>query len=300
MRMRKRIFALALSALMLFSAVSLALAWPDQPPSRAFISGRGIESGVEITNPDLLDDLRLGGLEDLGWGPIQKPEALGAAYQIRRYFENNTFRFADLTYYPNPNGARSYVYWEDGSQLSGDHTPFHKKWLYTNSSADHAMQAFLHSQGVTLADKSDGNIQLQARLDQLPERIVVGQPVTLGLTLPQNFKGVPVTFLRSGDTSKTEVIASAGGAPGHYTVGFTFPSEGEWNWSVRTDTNGAEIPLPPLTIVDPNAPIQKSNSQTSTNAVSIMPPLSTFLFGVFAALLGIVGIGGIVISKFRK
>src|SRR5581483_5645354 len=290
MRMRKRIFALALSALMLFSAVSLALAWPDQPPSRAFISGRGIESGVEITNPDLLDDLRLGGLEDLGWGPVQKPEGLGVPYQIRRYFENNTFRFADLTYYPNPNGARSYVYWEDGSQLSGDHTPFHKKWLYTNSSADHAMQVFLQSQGVILADKSDGNVQPQAHLDQLPERIVVGQPVTLGFTLPQPSKFVPVTFLRAGETQKAEVIASAGGDTNHYFVTFTFPSTGEWNWSVHPLVSGADIPLSPLTVVDTNAPIQKTNSQaTTTNAVT-MPAGSTILVAVFAAVIGIIGV----------
>src|SRR5919108_5584670 len=107
-RSLSRIIAIAAIALLTLPAY-LALAWPNQPPDKATISGPGLKGEVEITDKAALAALALGTMEDFKQGPIAAPQ-VGEGYVITRYFYGGTFNFARLHYYPNPSG-RSYLYW---------------------------------------------------------------------------------------------------------------------------------------------------------------------------------------------
>src|SRR5690349_7769762 len=109
------------------ATTTMALAWPNQPPDKVLISGRGIAAPVEIKDAPALAIFRLGTLEDLNAAsplPPQSPapSRLGAGYKIVRFFYGGDFDFARLTYYPNAEGERGYLYFEDGPALEGNHT----------------------------------------------------------------------------------------------------------------------------------------------------------------------------------
>jgi len=145
----QRMLASALLLLALLAATtSTALAWPDQPPDKATISGPGIKGDVEITDKDTLAALKLGAIEDFSRGVIAKPQVSGQGYKITRYFYGATFNFATLHYYPDAAGGHSYLYFEDGPGLRGSHTPFNGQWLYATAAGEAAMQHLLHGMGV--------------------------------------------------------------------------------------------------------------------------------------------------------
>ena len=135
------------------AALAAPPAWPDQPPDEAFISGPGLEGRVEIQDKDALAALRLGGIEDFDAGTLAAPD-VGEGYTITRYFYGGTFNFGVLHYYPDPEGGRGYVYFEDGPDLEGDHTAFHHKWLYATPAGDAAMRSLLQSLGALPASDS--------------------------------------------------------------------------------------------------------------------------------------------------
>jgi len=140
-----RLFSMAL-ALGLAAATALpALAWPDQPPDFATIAGPGIVGEVKITDASLLASLALGAVEDFGTGPLAAAPKVGEGYVITRYFYGGTFNFARLTYYPAAAGAPGYVYFEDGPQLEGSHTPYDGRWLYVTASGAAALQKILET-----------------------------------------------------------------------------------------------------------------------------------------------------------
>lgn len=143
MSLKKYGSAVLVAIVLVLGVISGARAWPDLPPTKAFMSGPGIKGQVEITDPVVLATLRLGSFEDLTTGAIQSPNVAGDGYDITRYFDGD-FNFAELLYYPGSNGAKSYVYWKDGVELSGDHTPFNNQWLYVTAQGDEVMQKFLH------------------------------------------------------------------------------------------------------------------------------------------------------------
>jgi len=126
-------------------------AWPDQPPDKAFISGPGLIGEVQITDPQTLEDLRLGGIEDFNTGALpEPPKVSGEGYKITRYFYDGTFNFATLHYYPDPAGRRGLLYWEDGPDLIGDHTPYNDQWLYANAESEVVLQNQLKVLGVSM------------------------------------------------------------------------------------------------------------------------------------------------------
>lgn len=164
--MKKMTIALTLGFAILFAASSLAHAWPDQPPAKAFISGPGIAGQIQIADQSVLDSLRLGTFEDMQSGTLPAPANPGQGFHIIRYFDGGEFRFADITYYPNVAGARSMVMFQDGPQLQGDHTPYNGKWLYTNAAADHLIQPYIQKLGGILSansSKPNGNETLQTQ-----------------------------------------------------------------------------------------------------------------------------------------
>jgi hypothetical protein len=94
---------------LLILTTGAALAWPDQPPDRATLSGPGLTGEIEITGKENLAALKLGALEDFTHGPIAAP-SVGEGYRITRYFYEATFNFGVLRYTPDPSGGRGYVF----------------------------------------------------------------------------------------------------------------------------------------------------------------------------------------------
>ena len=138
---------LFLLLVLLVSAAQIARAWPDAPPDRAFISGPGLDGDVEIKDQTTLEALKLGSMEDFEQRSITPPAVKGEGYKITRYFEGGSFNFATLHYYPNPDGL-GYVFFEDGSDLVGNHTLYNNRWFYVTPQGEAAMQNLLTSLGV--------------------------------------------------------------------------------------------------------------------------------------------------------
>lgn len=316
---RKIAIALLVTGLGVVASFSTALAWPDQPPVKAYVSGPGIEGQVEITDGQVLDLLKLGGVEDLAWGPISAPAVRADGFRIIRYFDGGGFRFADLTYHPNPNGNRSYAYWEDGPMLEGNHTPYHRQWLYTSGAADPVLIAFLQRIGGEVRSAIEDAGAIQATPDALPEAIKVGARVQLGFTLTPLPKPPSVWVGRLGEEQKTVLAAQGVGEPGHYVVSFVFEQAGEWNWSIRVDSSDGhlplDIPMRPLHVIDASvvkpadtettggaAGVPSANTETGKQNPSPMAALAPPILGILAvgaALLGVIGLWA-VLSVSRR
>lgn len=146
MFVRKLICAVTIVVGLMVISVIPALAWPDQAPDKATISGPGLKGEIQITEPQELEALKLGALEDLDHGPIDAPK-VGDGYKITRWFYGGTFNFAQLNYYPARDGARGVVFWQDGPDLTGSHTPFHQKWLYAKPDGEAAVAQLIGKLG---------------------------------------------------------------------------------------------------------------------------------------------------------
>ena len=69
--MKKTIIALAGVMVFLLAMTGVALAWPNQAPDRATISGPGLKGEIEITDKEVLAALKLGVFEDLEGPPAR-------------------------------------------------------------------------------------------------------------------------------------------------------------------------------------------------------------------------------------
>lgn len=312
--------ALLLTLLVSTAMYAVALAWPDQPPVKAYISGPGIEGQLQITDSDVLETLRLGELEDLGWGLVNKPPLSGDGFKIIRYFDDGSFRFADLTYYANPKGLRSYVYWEDGPMLQGSHTPYNRQWLYTNEKGNAALIAYLQKIGARVDSAVDSAHSISATLDPLPETIKVGETVRLGFTLSELASAVMVWIGRAGEEQKTAIPAKSEGSESHFVTSFAFPQAGAWNWALRIDNQKIEVPMPPLQVDDSqtvqNSPVAEPNVSTKdakaavTNGNNAAPGAlaneasnSDSLLDILtiaAGVIGLIGVAGALWFRARQ
>lgn len=312
MNLKMRGAAIALVLVLLLGSFSLVEAWPDTPPAKAFISGPGIEGQVQITDKPVLDALRLGGVEDMARGVIARPAVAWEGFKITRYFDGGTFHFGDLTYYPNAEGTRGAVYFEDGPMLEGDHTAYNNRWLYATASGDQVLQGFLKKLGVGIS--TNGNSEKQAStetvvLDALPDKIIAGKQVVLGFTFVPGYKIVPVSVQREGESHHIVLEADASGTDGHYVLRYTFPDAGVWNWTVRKSYIDPEIPMPELEVSDPNAPAAVESDSVKPAQASIQKeaavakPLvepTQLLLGVLAAGIGVIGIAGVMLQQKRR
>lgn len=105
-------------------------------------------------------------------------------------------------------------------------------------------------------------------LDNAPGDIHAGEPWTIGFTVLQHgqtpvhtvFEGQPVEptlIARNPDTGER---VSAVGTPteetGHFTLEVTFPSEGEWTWTIEPAPLLGETQFEPLTVLPAAAPVE--------------------------------------------
>ncbi len=151
--MKKTIIALAGVMVFLLATTGVALAWPNQAPDRATISGPGLKGEIEITDKEVLAALKLGVFEDLEGPQLEAPPVNSETYTIRRWFYGGEFNFATLHYYPDPAGGNGYVLWDDGPDLTGDHTEYNGQWLRVTPKGEAAMRKLLLGLGISLAVK---------------------------------------------------------------------------------------------------------------------------------------------------
>ena len=100
-------------------------------------------------------------------------------------------------------------------------------------------------------------------LDELPDVIVVDDPVTIGFVVRQHgvhiVEGLePVITAVHADSHEQLEVTAEEDSPGHYQVELVFPAEGVWDWSVSAF--GPEQPLPPLTVLSDRATSTKEES----------------------------------------
>ena len=128
-------------------------------------------------------------------------------------------------------------------------------------------------------------------LDELPSKVMAGEPLTIGFTVLQHGKtrmtGLTPTVTAKLAYEKFVVNAQAEGEPGHYTATLNFPQEGEWQWSVQAFTMDQTMPnlsVAPGTSAATSAPIIKTTPASGFPAISPMMWMS-----VFALAVGLVG-----------
>lgn len=95
-------------------------------------------------------------------------------------------------------------------------------------------------------------------LEDVPDYLVAGQPVTLSYLVRQH--GVePLSDLRTsvdaraGDLAAT-AVAQAGGRAGRYVATLTLPQPGDWTISINTGFWPKRVTLLPITVIAPGAP----------------------------------------------
>lgn len=228
--MKKQILMSVFVALALASSYSAARAWPAQAPTKATISGPGLEGTVNITDPQVLDALKMGGLEDLSAIETNAPQ-VSNGYVIHRWFEDGEFQFADLTYYP---GDPSHVYFQDGPDLVGDHTPYNNHWLRTTRGGDAALKEFLRDPGT-------------AKMEMLPVRAGSVPMIFDAVTLQPRFI-LPEGILSADGTAYFAAFPSVMATAVHRfdlndgSVAQSFSVDGAWSLA-RVSANGKWLVL---------------------------------------------------------
>lgn len=117
-------------------------------------------------------------------------------------------------------------------------------------------------------------------LDEPPGDIRAGEPWTLGFTVLQHGQtpvhdlgdGVPIEPLlvaeNPADGRRVEVMATPGKEVGHFTVEVTFPTGGEWTWTIFPNPLAGETLFEPLTVLPAvSAAPEKLEAQPAAPAV---------------------------------
>ncbi|HVF24575.1 MAG TPA: cytochrome c [Anaerolineales bacterium] len=129
-------------------------------------------------------------------------------------------------------------------------------------------------------------------LDELPAGVVAGEPYTVGFTVLQHGK-TPMTGLYPTVTARMEkgdtltFRAEPEGKPGHYMAALTFPTDGEWEWSIQAFTMDMKMPVLNVSaagVASVTQPIVKSETQSA----SISPWLIIRMVAFALALAGLV------------
>lgn len=128
-------------------------------------------------------------------------------------------------------------------------------------------------------------------LDEIPAGVVAGEPYTIGFTVLQHGK-TPMAGLSPTVTARMEkgdmltFGAEPEGKPGHYMAALTFPTGGQWEWSIQAFT--MDMKMPALNVSAAGAasvtqPIVKSETQPA----SISPWLIIRVVAFALALAGL-------------
>ena len=132
-------------------------------------------------------------------------------------------------------------------------------------------------------------------LDELPTGVVAGEPLTVGFVVLQHGKtpmdGLDPTITAKLSNSESFMVhAEPDGQPGHYVATLTFPTEGDWNWTVHAFS--MEQAMPALSVAAPLA------GSVSPQPVTQSMPASSLLVIRLIAL--VIGFAGLVLAYQRK
>jgi hypothetical protein len=121
-------------------------------------------------------------------------------------------------------------------------------------------------------------------LDEPPGEIRAGEPWTLGFTVLQHGQ-TPVHRLdpnspiepllvaeNPADGRRVEVMATPSKEVGHFTVEVTFPTEGEWTWTIFPNPLAGETLFEPLTVLPAAAASGATGDEAA--APALMPVVS--------------------------
>src|SRR5207248_9270794 len=102
-------------------------------------------------------------------------------------------------------------------------------------------------------------------VEQLPDYVVAGQPVTLTFTVRQHgvtrLSGLkPRSEARSGDLTTT-ATASPGRETGQYASTLSLPRAGEWTITIHSGFLDRQVTLLPLSVIAPGAATPPSPSE---------------------------------------
>lgn len=135
-------------------------------------------------------------------------------------------------------------------------------------------------------------------LDELPQDITAGQPVTIGLMARQHGQTpwvveeiiIEAKHLETG--RKVSFAAKPDGTPGHYQAELVFPEAGRWAWSVASGLMPMQQPLPALEVAGNTAMPAVSRNTSPFNALRTLSTPAVLLgiaaLGVFAAGIALV------------
>ena len=128
-------------------------------------------------------------------------------------------------------------------------------------------------------------------LDELPTKVIAGEPLTVGFTVLQHgltpMDGLFPTITASLYKEQEFIVnAEPDGQPGHYTATLTFPKEGEWRWFINAFSMNQLMPM--LTV---SAPVAVVAGQHVAKAEPVSASVSPLLIVRMAALgIGLVGL----------
>lgn len=125
-------------------------------------------------------------------------------------------------------------------------------------------------------------------LDELPVNATAGEALTVGFTVLQHGKtplsGLsPIITVTLPKEEQFTVIAEDEGKTGHYSATFTFPKEGEWEWSINAFT--INQPMPTISVAA--APVVTMPIQPAVQTESIP---YTLIVRALAFGLGLLGV----------
>ncbi len=133
-------------------------------------------------------------------------------------------------------------------------------------------------------------------LDDAPGEIHAGEPWTIGFTVLQHgqtpvhtvFEGQPVEptlIARNPDTGeRVSAVGTPTKEPGHFTLEVTFPSEGEWTWTIEPAPLLGETQFEPLNVLPAVAVAPAKQPVAATESLSPASPATNEGFALASFL----------------
>lgn len=131
-------------------------------------------------------------------------------------------------------------------------------------------------------------------LDALPTGVVAGEPFTVGFTVLQHGMTPmedldPLITGRSGD-EKVMAFARPEGEPGHYSATLTFPSEGDWEWSIQAFSMDQKMPALFVAASAASVTAPVSEPPVKTEPVESAAVSSVVIVRAAALAIGLIGL----------
>src|SRR5512146_3100034 len=96
-------------------------------------------------------------------------------------------------------------------------------------------------------------------VENLPDQVVVGQPVTLDFTVRQHgrtlLSNLNARVVAEGGGDRVNAAAQPGGSEGRYQATVTLPHSGVWTITIYSGFGNNNVSLLPLTAVGPGRPV---------------------------------------------